>query len=501
MRCIFMIGTSNFYRAMNGRDNTRRTWWQSIRWSPLSSHGDLCYTEQAPYQQHDGVRENLELDKPTYRFACTGTVVLRCVLALILVTTCFGLSSQTAHGQYQPAPFKTSKGEVTRGGRAHVIRSVDVPGLVWPGVADDTFIADLNKAAAFGANSVCFDLSGFSEDGSALSEDDLATLYAAQHQIEWRYMGPIIRVLGSDAPKTAEARLTAVQTAAKAFRKRKTAMYLIDGPDSAALAEAFTKGAPKLLVIAAGAGDLQLAESGSAEGAILTTLDKGKGTVDLARHYLLADKASTYEAYEEALTHPLETSAWMPSAAVLSEAEQAEGFVALFDGKSFDGWIVEGKADHWRIHDGSIEWVRRGGGVVRSTRRYDDFVLRFSFVIGKGENSGLFLRAPRANRSSKIGMEFQILGDYGKEPSMDCTGAIYTAYAPTVNASKKAGEWNDVEITLRGSYIRTVLNGVTVVEVNMETVPELRHRIRDGFLGLQDHGGYVAFRDIRIKTL
>jgi len=155
----------------------------------------------------------------------------------------------------------------------------------------------------------------------------------------------------------------------------------------------------------------------------------------------------------------------------------------------------------FHVKDGAIEWARPGGTMLMTRERYDNFILRLEWRIIKGGNSGLSLRIPRTNRHSKIGMEFQLQGDHGREPEAHITGAIYDVVAPLVNAGKPAMEWNSLEIMLDGPKLKAALNGEVVQDLNLDDNEELRYRLRRGFIGLQDHGRYVAFRNIRIKKL
>ncbi|MFA4015076.1 MAG: hypothetical protein RUDDFDWM_000149, partial [Candidatus Fervidibacterota bacterium] len=40
-----------------------------------------------------------------------------------------------------------------------------------------------------------------------------------------------------------------------------------------------------------------------------------------------------------------------------------------------------------------------------------------------------------------------------------------------------------------------------IVETNMDEHPRLKGRLRKGYIGLQNHGSRVEFRNIRIKVL
>jgi hypothetical protein len=151
--------------------------------------------------------------------------------------------------------------------------------------------------------------------------------------------------------------------------------------------------------------------------------------------------------------------------------------------------------------EGDFEFKEQGGKAILTRNRYDNFILRLDYKIAEGGNSGVFLRAPRAARQSKIGMEFQIHGDVGAPVGDDMTGAIYLVVPPTVNATNPPMTWNSLEIELNGSHMKATLNGQVVHDFDMDTVEELKYRLKDGFIGLQDHNHFVAFRNVRIKEL
>ncbi len=102
------------------------------------------------------------------------------------------------------------------------------------------------------------------------------------------------------------------------------------------------------------------------------------------------------------------------------------------------------------------------------------------------------MRAPSANTP---------VPQNGEPITNQTTGSIYVQVPPLVNAGKPAGEWNTLEITCNGPQVKAVLNGQTVQDTNLDQNEELRDRLREGFIGLQDHGTPVAFRNIRIKKL
>jgi len=198
-----------------------------------------------------------------------------------------------------------------------------------------------------------------------------------------------------------------------------------------------------------------------------------------------------------------------PSPASLSPQEKAEGFRPLFNGRNLDGWAVMGE-QAWTVRDGIIACSGEGHGWLRSLKEYKDFILRLEFKISKKGNSGIFVRASLDGNPAFSGMEIQILDDSGEPPSKHSTGALYDAVQPAVNTSKPAGEWNQIEIACIGRRMKVTLNGQRLYAVNLDDRElnaglaedrKLTNRVPSGFIGLQNHGSPVEFRNIRIKNM
>jgi len=188
-----------------------------------------------------------------------------------------------------------------------------------------------------------------------------------------------------------------------------------------------------------------------------------------------------------------------------------KGFVSLFNGVNLEGWGEVG-SPCWSVQDGVIQCSGRGegGGWLKSNRMYRDFVLRLEYRISAGGNSGIFLRAPHFGRSSRLGFELQILDDKGTPPSNTCTAAVYAVMPPRLNPAKPAGEWNQVEIMLKGRHLRVVWNGYLVHDIDLDeptlnaNLPRthlLHRRPNWGYIGLQNHRSLVEFRNIFIQEL
>lgn len=187
---------------------------------------------------------------------------------------------------------------------------------------------------------------------------------------------------------------------------------------------------------------------------------------------------------------------------ILTPAEQAGGWIPLFNGRSLEDWTT--LTDHWgawSIEEGAIKCHGANGAWLRTRRRFDDFILRLEFKISPGGNSGVFIRAPYDGRASRFGMEVQIFGKTGPKRDTNTPGAIYGVLPPLENAAREPGSWNTLDIACRGTWILVALNGTVVQDFDIRQIPEIQHRLERGCVGLQDHGNPVWFRKIRIKDL
>ena len=191
-----------------------------------------------------------------------------------------------------------------------------------------------------------------------------------------------------------------------------------------------------------------------------------------------------------------------------SDAPPAEeGFVPMFDGKTLRGWQTTGswiaeEAGVVALHPrpGEHGW-RRYDAYLTTARKYKDFVLDLEFKIGKGGNSGVFLRVGDPAKQVNTGFEVQILDTHGKKNpgNHDCGGVIGTA-APSKNMAKPAGEWNRYIITCKGNKLEVVLNGEQIIDLELDK-SAIKDRPAEGYIGFQDEAKPVRYRNVRIKEL
>ncbi len=423
-----------------------------------------------------------------------------CLLALLGIScSCATTVTESRRGKDD---FRVTRGTLRKGTKEFTLRAVHVPGVCEKGPALD--LAMLARIADVGGNTVAMDLCGFSPDGATLDPAAVETVTAYAGRCKDQGMSPLVRVLGG-VTGDAKVRERAALAAAAALSGEARVVYWIDGPDAANLAKKFKKAARGLTVAAPANGDILVAEAMPEGKAPMPVLINGaypkEGCPDT--HFVVPHNDAIYPALDKAFTNPAELAPWTPDNSVLSEEERAEGFISLFDGKTLDGWWSRNqKVESFEVRDGNIEWVRGGAGALMTRDRYDNFILRVDWKIGYGGNSGIWLRAPREARSSKIGFEYQMMGDSDlTEPTDTSTASIYSVLPPLAIANKPEGEWNYSEMVLDGPHYKAYLNGVLVQDVNFDDDDELRTRLRRGFICLTDHACEVSFRNIRVKKL
>lgn len=177
------------------------------------------------------------------------------------------------------------------------------------------------------------------------------------------------------------------------------------------------------------------------------------------------------------------------------------------------GWT--GDIEGYAAEDGKIViHPDRGSGNLYTEKEYSDFILRFEFKLTSGANNGLGIRAPLEADAAYAGMELQILDNtaekYKDLQPYQYHGSIYGVVPAERGHLKPVGEWNEQEVIADGRRIAVKLNGVIIVDANIDEVstpqtmdnrdhPGLKRQ--KGHIGFLGHGSRVEFRNIRIKEL
>lgn len=156
-----------------------------------------------------------------------------------------------------------------------------------------------------------------------------------------------------------------------------------------------------------------------------------------------------------------------------------------------------------------------GGSYIWSKEKYGDFILDLEFKLEKNTNSGVFVRTGDVAKFVQSSIEIQIHQSTDGTKYGSC-GAIYDCMAPAKNMVFEAGQWNHFTITCKANKIYVVFNGEQIIDMdlNLWTEPgknpdgtknKFRTAIKDmpksGYIGFQDHGQPIWYRNIKIKKL
>jgi len=217
----------------------------------------------------------------------------------------------------------------------------------------------------------------------------------------------------------------------------------------------------------------------------------------------------------------------------LSAKEKKDGWVLLFDGKDFNGWRqCNGKAmpANWKIEDQAMkvftaEGKKPGegsnGDILYGDKKFKNFELSVDWKASKMANSGIFfnVREVPGKPIYYAAPEIQVLDNVdatdNKLPS-HLAGSLYDMIAADPKTVHPAGQWNTIVIRVQNGKVTHVQNGVKVVEYELWTpawdalvaaskfkdFPGFTEGIsKEGYIGLQDHGYPVWFRNIKIREL
>jgi hypothetical protein len=185
------------------------------------------------------------------------------------------------------------------------------------------------------------------------------------------------------------------------------------------------------------------------------------------------------------------------------------GFRSLFNGQDLTGWEGSGKdvQKSWLVVDGTLRCTGKGGQWLRSKDQFGDFELRLEYRVTKEGNSGIYIRVPMNgnHHGQDAGVEVQVLDDHSpkfqKLRPDQFAGSMYSVLAGSARVAKPTGEWNSMTIRCEGKKYQVIHNDTKIIDTDATATPELAKRNEKGYLGFQNHGKEVWYRNIRIQTL
>ena len=229
-----------------------------------------------------------------------------------------------------------------------------------------------------------------------------------------------------------------------------------------------------------------------------------------------------------------------------------DGAYILFDGTSTDGWRGYGKdylPSRWSIEDGTLAFKGSGtgegqtgeGGDVIFACNFRNFEFTLEWKISEGGNSGIFYLAQEIKTKKDDGTEryepiyvscpeYQVL-DNERHPDAKLgvdgnrqSASLYDMIPAKPQNSKPAGEWNTAKILVYKGTVVHYQNDEKVLEYHLWT-PQWTDLLQDskfsqkswpiafellnncggenheGYIGMQDHGDDVWYRNIKLKVL
>lgn len=209
----------------------------------------------------------------------------------------------------------------------------------------------------------------------------------------------------------------------------------------------------------------------------------------------------------------------------LSLTEIEAGWKLLFDGKTTAGWRNFGKEsmnEGCEVQDGNLVILGKGGemgGDIVTVDQYEDFELYLEWSISPGGNSGIFFHVLEDGYTApyETGPEYQLIDDEGfteKLEDWQKAGADYAMHNADNKTLNPVGEFNSSKIVVKDGKVEHWLNEQKIVFYELWTeewkalVQNCKWKdypgyglARIGYIGLQNHGSVIKFRNIKIRDL
>ncbi len=197
---------------------------------------------------------------------------------------------------------------------------------------------------------------------------------------------------------------------------------------------------------------------------------------------------------------------------------------SLFNGRDLTGWrfYKNGENNSWEVQDGTLHCKPFDGNEKRANlitnNQYENFDLSWQWKISAQGNSGVMFRVTEEFDEPYLsGPEYQMLDDMGypgKVEEWQKTASNYGMHVAVGANAKPIGEWNESKIIVNGNHVEHWLNGAKVLEYELGSEDWAKRKAeskwneasgygeaKKGHIALQDQGGEVWFRNIKIAEI
>ena len=199
------------------------------------------------------------------------------------------------------------------------------------------------------------------------------------------------------------------------------------------------------------------------------------------------------------------------SIAIFAATVHAAEWKQLFDGKDLNGWEHVGPGS-FTVEDGALKTHGGMGLLTYTAEPFGNTTVRVVFkTTGPTDNSGVYIRLPEKPIDPWYGVHngYEVQIDAAGD-EWHCTGAIYSLSKVSKRAQKPAGEWNTMDIVLKGQETIVILNGEKINDfTGNQPVPPRKQwfepirgpRPETGYIGLQNHDGRttIYFKEISVQ--
>jgi len=198
---------------------------------------------------------------------------------------------------------------------------------------------------------------------------------------------------------------------------------------------------------------------------------------------------------------------------VKTEPVRPDRVLALFKGRVLSGWtkVITAEPEAcpdttWSVADGVIRCTGKPFGYLMTQQSYADYLLRVEYRwhgTSDQMNSGIFIHKTGPDtfflpKAIETQLKKDNAGDFVLLSQATLNGLVnpknLRVEKKAPSSEKPAGEWNRVEITVRGNTLASRVNGVlqnsgTGIYTDA------------GQICLQSEGGPIEFRNITIEPL
>jgi len=191
----------------------------------------------------------------------------------------------------------------------------------------------------------------------------------------------------------------------------------------------------------------------------------------------------------------------------LSAADSEEGFVTLFDGKTFNGWKAATEhPDTWKIEDGAF--VAHGQRdhlyYVGDEKPFKNFELKVDVMTEPGSNGGIYFHTRYQETDwPKHGFECQVNVSH---TDWKKTGSLYDV-VNVASTPAKDNKWWTQHIIVKGNKVTVKIDGQIILEYTeppgAQPGRDFTRKLDEGTFALQAHDpkSVVRYKNIRVKRL